>query len=102
MNITGIVLDKIYYEKMNYDDNATMKYTYIEYLRTNINLGICHDIDHCYKLLSSNYLSDVQYREKNFQILDEIVKLVKQLYGFKAPTNKKSSYINFNRWNGSE
>ena len=90
---------KDYYEKMYYYDNATMKYTHIEYLRTNINLGICHDIDHCYELLSSDHLSDVQDREKNFQILDEIVKLVKQLYGFKAPADRKNNYINYNRWN---
>ena len=52
-------------------------------------MGICQDIDHCYDLLSSDYLSDVHDRE-NFQILDEIVKLIKQLYGFKASTDKKA------------
>lgn len=83
---------------MDYHDKATMKYTHIEYLRTNINLGICHDIDHCYELLSSDCLSEVLDKEKNFEILDEIVKLVKQLSGFKAPDDKKSSYVYFNRW----
>ena len=86
-----------YYKTMPDYEDAVMKYTHIEYLRTNVNLGLCHDIDHHYTLLAEKHFDDV--REENYAILDEIVKLVKQLYGFKPPTDKKDNFLKYERWN---
>ncbi|MBO5476385.1 MAG: hypothetical protein J6A15_01360 [Clostridia bacterium] len=85
-----------FYNAMEHYEGATSKYYNINYIRTNINLGICHDVDHHYSLLSD---FDDEIREKDTKILDEIVELVKQLYGFKAPTDKKSNFVNYYRWN---
>ena len=88
---------KDYYNKMDSYEDAVMKYTNIDYIRTNVNLGLCHDIDHQYDLLSAKYFDGI--REENYKILDEIVALVKQLYGFKPPTDKKDTFIRYDRWN---
>ena len=82
-----------YYDNMDFNENAYDKYLNITYLRSNINLGICHDIDYCYELYASKHFDDI--REENYRILDEIVVLVKKLYGFKEPS--KGDIIN-ERW----
>ena len=91
---------KDYYSKMDYCDGAVSKYTNIHYLRTNVNLAICHNIDHQYTLLAKKHFDDV--RSENYAILDEIVKLVKQLYGFKAPEDKSHNFISYERWSDAE
>ena len=84
-----------YYDTLEYDDGAVSKYTYLTYLRTNINLALCHDIDDQYDLLNKKCFDDI--REENYQILDEIVELVKKLYGFKVPSDEEDKYLN-ERW----
>ncbi len=86
-----------YYNTMEHYEDAVMKYTNIDYLRTNVNLGICHDVDHHYTLLAEKYFDDI--REENYAILDKIVELVKQLYGFKAPIDKSDRFVRYDRWN---
>lgn len=84
-----------YYNKLEFNEDAYDKYLYITYLRSNINLGICHNINHCYELYSDKHFDDI--REENYRILDEIVTLVKQLYGFKEPCKNDNS-IKYERW----
>ena len=84
-----------YYNNLDFNEDACNKYLYITYLRSNINYGICSDIDHCYELYSSKNFDDI--REENYQILDEIVVLVKKLYGFKEP-DKDDKSIKYERW----
>ena len=85
-----------FYNKMEHHEGATSKYYSINYIRVNINLGICHDIDHHYLLLND---FDDEIKEKDMKTLDKIVELVKQLYGFKAPTDKKDRFVSYYRWN---
>lgn len=86
-----------YYNDMDYYESAVDKYTHIMYIRTNVNLGLCYDIDHYYELLSEKYFDEV--RDENYRILDEIVSLIKNLYGFKAPEDQSGNFINNSRWN---
>lgn len=84
-----------YYNNLDFNEDACNKYLHITYLRSNINYGICGDIDHCYELYLSKNFDDI--REENYQILDEIVVLVKKLYGFKEP-DKDDKSIKYERW----
>ena len=91
------ILDDFFNDMKHYP-NAVDKYTHIIYVRSNVNLGLCHDIDHLYDLLAEKYFEEV--RDENYRILDEIVRLIKQLYGFKPPKDKSDTYISHVRWNG--
>lgn len=85
-----------YYNNMDYYEDAVDKYTHIMYIRSTVNLGLCHNIDHYYDLLSEKYFNEV--RDENYRILDEIVSLIKKLHCFKAPEDKNAA-INYARWN---
>lgn len=74
-----------YYNNIDFNENAYDKYLNITYLRTNINLGICYDIDHCYELFDDDLTYD---KQKNYKILNQIVELVKQLDGFQFKDQK--------------
>lgn len=74
-----------YYSKLDFNENAYDKYLNINYLRSNINHGICHDIDHCYQLFDDDLTYD---KQKNYKILNQIVELVKQLDGFRFEDQK--------------
>lgn len=87
-----------YYKSMHEYSGAVMKYVHIGYLRSAINLGLCHEIDNCYTLSAEKYFDD-NVREVNYAILDEIVQLVKKLYGFKPPIDKKDYFVRYDRWN---
>ena len=91
------ILEDLYNEMEHYH-GAVDKYTHITYIRTNVNLGLCHNIDHYYELLAEKYFDGV--RDENHRILEEIVRLIKQLYGFKPPKDKSDMYTSFDRWNG--
>lgn len=84
-----------FYRYMNYSESSVDKYRHIIYLRTQVNLGLCHDIDNIYELLYGKYFKD--YKD-SISILDEIVELVKQLHGFVPPTDKEDKFVNYYRW----
>ena len=98
LNKYDSILEDYYNKEMLVYQDASSKYTHLTYLRTNINLGICHDIDHCYELLNEDCLNNLCNKEEQYLILDEIVKLVKQLYGFKPPKLKDDNFVKYERW----
>lgn len=85
-----------FYDLMHYDESSVNKYRHIIYLRTQVNLGLCHDIDNIYELLNEKYFED--FKDSNISILDEIVELVKQLHGFIPPRDKEDKFVNYYRW----
>lgn len=89
-----------FYHYMNYCESSVDKYRHITYLRTQVNLGLCHDIDNIYELLNEKYFED--FKDSNVSILDEIVELIKQLHGFIPPTDKEDKFVNYYRWQKHE